>query len=96
MSTPSTAVRFMEEAITEQLYHNIEMWDYYHNREEVYQVILEEINEVKEAYKDFEMCDRLLIFLKDKNLKQIRDLSFHLMEECIHVIASIDKIYESE
>lgn len=96
MSTPSTATRFMEEAIAEQLYHNIEMWDYYHNTEEIYEVVLEEINEVKDAYKNFESCDKLLIFLKDKNLQQIRNLTFHLMEECIHVIASIDKIYESE
>lgn len=96
MSTPITAINFLNKAFEEQLYHNIAMHGYYKDDKESYDVILEEINEVKDACKDFEKADKLLFFLKEKNLVEIKALSFHLLEECMHVISAIDKINESE
>lgn len=95
MATPDTVFKFLEEAIKEQMFYNIEMWGYFKNTQEAREVIDEEIDEVINAFKDFKKSKVLLQFNMN-NLPKIKDLSIHLIEECIHVIAAIDKLNEKE
>lgn len=95
MATPNTVFKFLDEAIKEQMFYNIEMWDYFKNAKEAREVIGEEIEEVIDAFKDFEKSKILLQFSMN-NLPKIKDLSIHLIEECIHVISAIDKFNEKE
>lgn len=95
MATPDTVFKFLEEAIKEQMFYNIEMWGYFKNTRKAREVIGEEIDEVIDAFKDFEKSKVLLEFNMD-NLPKIKELSIHLIEECIHVISAIDKFQEKE
>lgn len=95
MATPDTVFKFLEEAIKEQMSYNIKMWDYFKNAKEAREVIDEEIDEVIGAFKDFEKSKVLLQFNMN-NLPKIKELSIHLIEECVHVISAIDKFNEKE
>lgn len=95
MATPDTVFKFLEETIKEQMFYNIEMWGYFKNAQEAREVIDEEINEVIDAFKDFQKSKVLLQFNMN-NLPKIKDLTIHLIEECIHVISAIDKFQEKE
>lgn len=96
MPTRETTINFLNNAVLDQLEYNIELYSFYKDDEETQSVILEEMEEVREAYQDFSKCFMMLYKLKPENLARIKEKTFHLMEECVHVISAIDKINESE
>lgn len=93
MPTRETTINFLNKAVLDQLEYNIELYSFYKDDEETQSVILEEMEEVKEAYQDFNKCFMLLYSLKPENLARIKEKTFHLIEECVHVISAIDKIH---